>query len=93
MSPQEQFLKEGLLGAVIVVLSTVVIVLYRENRALTRESLEMAEKRVNDLKQLKDSYFASLETVKDAYTAHFTAIRDIANNIFNVVQTLKERIK
>lgn len=91
-SVQDVFLKEGLMGAIIVALSIVVIFLYRENKSLSKDNRDLAEKRVNDLIVMKDTYFNNAQSMRDAYFSNLESLKDIVQNILVIVQTLKEKL-
>lgn len=93
MGVEETFLRQGLLGAIIVALGTAIIILYRDNKSLRDENKNMAEMRVNDLKELKDAYFVNIETLKQAYFSNIEQVKEMSRNILVIVQALKEQIK
>lgn len=90
---QDTFLKEGLLGAIIVALAIVVVFLYKENKNLSNDNRELAEKRVNDLVVMKDTYFNNAQAMKEAYFSNLDSLKDIVQNVLIIVQALKEKIK
>lgn len=93
MGVEEAFLRQGLLGAIIVALSSAIIFLYRDNIALREENKNLAEMRVNDLKELKDAYFENIEALKQAYFSNIEQVKEIARNTLVIVQALKEQTK
>lgn len=93
MDPSAEFLKQGLLGSIIIVLAGVILMLYKENKSLSKENRDLAEKRVLDLIQMKDAYFANAQAMKDAYFANQQGLKDIVESVLNIVLSLKEKLK
>lgn len=93
IDPTSQFLREGLLGAIIVVLAGVCALLYRENRSLSKDLRLEVEKRVQDLILIKDAYYTFTTQLKESYFASLEGVKNISQNTLNIVELLKERIK
>lgn len=92
MDASAEFFKQGLLGAALVVLAGVIVFLYKQNQSLSQENRDLSDKRVNDLVQMKDAYFAYMQTMKDAYFANQQALKDLVGNVLTVVQSLKDKL-
>ena len=82
--------KQGLLGIFLALSLLVNYFLYRENRALSREKVDLVERHVQSLLALKDAYFESLEKIKLAYVENTDKTNQVINNILTIVQNLQQ---
>lgn len=82
--------KQGLLGIFLALSLLVNYFLYKENRALSREKVELVERHVQNLLSLKDAYFDSLEKMKLAYADNAEKTSQVVNSILTIVQNLQQ---
>lgn len=91
---------QGVLGSLLVIALLVIGFLYRAKEKANKELVEMAERRVLDLVQLKDVYTDSALTSQKAFNEaveKFTVVAqsnlEITKNIQNIVTMIERKAK
>lgn len=85
-----QIASQGFLGIFLALSLLTNYLLYRENRALSKEKVELVERHVAALLSVKDAYFDSLEKIKQAYADNADRTSQVINNILTIVQNLQQ---
>lgn len=85
--------KQGLLGLFLALSLLANYFLYRENRTLSKEQVDLSEKRIQDIIGMKDTYQVSLDAMREAYTQNTEKMNGVINNVLIVVQNLQQLVQ
>jgi len=65
------------------------IYLYKEKSKVDKVVIDLADKRLNDVKEMKDSYFNQIESVKTNFLQSVTKSQDLAQATLSIAQNLQ----
>jgi uncharacterized membrane protein YccC len=92
MDPTSEFLRQGLLGVIIVVLAGVVV--WQQKRIDNKDrNLEvMAQKRVEDIVHVKDAYSNQIENIRDAQVESTATIQRILDTMVAMSRSVEQLV-